>query len=58
MTAANCVRCGKPAGNHRASDLACPVGRKHRAVGYTEYSDHCRLTLPPSASPTPKGQDA
>lgn len=33
-----CKNCGKPRYNHRASDKACPVGRKHRSLGYTSYN--------------------
>lgn len=33
-----CRYCGKPPAEHRGKDSACPIGRKHRTLGYTGYS--------------------
>lgn len=53
-----CRRCGKPVGAHRASDLACPMGKKQRTVGYTLFMRTSRLKLsaPTDGAPeaTPK----
>ncbi len=32
-----CKNCGKTAMLHRAKDQACPLGSRHRALGYTSY---------------------
>lgn len=32
-----CAVCGKPRSNHRAHTFQCPLGRKHRVMGYTDY---------------------
>lgn len=37
---AKCVHCGKPTTDHLAANLACPVGTKHRTIGYTQYHSH------------------
>ena len=36
--AAKCAHCKKRRGEHQARTLACPVGTKHRTVGWTSYS--------------------
>lgn len=33
-----CQRCKKPRGAHKANSLSCPVGKKHRMLGYLEFS--------------------
>lgn len=33
-----CANCGKPRDQHNALTKACPIGRKHRTIGYTQYS--------------------
>jgi hypothetical protein len=32
-----CAHCGKTRGNHNAMTKACPLGQKHRTVGYTAF---------------------
>jgi hypothetical protein len=33
-----CVSCGKPKNEHQSKTTACPIGSKHRVLGYTQYS--------------------
>lgn len=33
-----CLKCKKPRGDHSANHLYCPVGRKDRTFGYTNFS--------------------
>lgn len=33
-----CARCGKPGHQHNSSTRACPIGRKHRTFGYSQFS--------------------
>lgn len=33
-----CQRCQKPRGAHKADRLSCPVGKKHRTLGYLDFS--------------------
>lgn len=40
---AKCKHCGKPAGHHRSTDKACPMGRKNRVHGYPYYSQDTRF---------------
>jgi len=34
-----CKNCGKSKGDHKAETLNCPIGRKHRVLGYTSFSE-------------------
>jgi DNA-directed RNA polymerase subunit RPC12/RpoP len=34
-----CIHCGKPESDHNASDRACPIGKKHRALGHMQYKN-------------------
>ena len=33
-----CQRCQKPRGAHKADRLNCPIGKKHRTLGYLDFS--------------------
>lgn len=33
-----CGHCNKSRGSHRTTDAACPVGMRHRTVGYTTFN--------------------
>lgn len=33
-----CVNCGKPEAHHNARGKYCPIGQRHRTMGYTQYS--------------------
>lgn len=32
-----CANCGKRKGVHRSKDLACPLGSRHKTIGYTQF---------------------
>lgn len=32
-----CKNCGKPGYLHNTVTKACPIGKRHRTVGYTQY---------------------
>ncbi len=32
-----CMHCGKVRGDHRAKTFQCPMGIRHRTLGYTTY---------------------
>jgi hypothetical protein len=32
-----CAHCGKPKGDHQARGYHCPIGFKHRTLGYNMY---------------------
>lgn len=34
-----CIHCKKWKEYHRATDGGCPLGRKHRVLGYMQYSE-------------------
>jgi hypothetical protein len=34
-----CKNCGKPRDHHKAGDQACPLGKRHRTMGYTAFSE-------------------
>ena len=36
-TTPKCFVCGRPRGDHKARTLNCPVGTKHRTMGYSFY---------------------
>jgi hypothetical protein len=41
-----CKNCGKNIDYHRAIDMACPMGRKHRILSYCQfYEDGQRFEL-------------
>ena len=34
-----CKNCGKPKDHHNATTKGCPIGKKHRTLGYTAFSE-------------------
>lgn len=34
-----CLHCGKPRSQHRAGARNCPVGTRHRTLGYTQFGN-------------------
>jgi hypothetical protein len=32
-----CANCGKARDQHHAKDAACPIGKRHRVYGYTQF---------------------
>lgn len=46
-----CAKCGKPAADHRAGTRECPVGQKHRTVGYTNYGPGVFEAKPARSAP-------
>jgi len=34
-----CKHCNLWKDQHNSSNLACPIGSKHRTLGYTQYSE-------------------
>lgn len=41
-----CENCGKKSGEHRASNQACPLGKKHRTLGYCQYYENGQVFEP------------
>ena len=40
-----CAICGKPKSSHNYYDRGCPIGVKHRTLGYTQFSKRDSFTL-------------
>lgn len=38
--APKCQFCGKPKGDHTGKTGRCPIGSKHRTLGYTQFHQH------------------
>ena len=32
-----CANCGKPRDQHNSKDSACPIGKRHKTYGYTQF---------------------
>jgi hypothetical protein len=39
-----CIYCGKIEGHHKAATYNCPMGTKHRSLGYTSYNKEHTFT--------------
>jgi hypothetical protein len=39
-----CAICGKPKSSHNYYDRGCPIGVKHRTLGYTQFSSKTKFT--------------
>lgn len=42
-----CELCKKISGDHNGITKACPIGRKHRNLGYTQYHNNDVFTPKP-----------
>jgi hypothetical protein len=40
-----CKKCGRDEGCHKSKTMHCPIGLRHRVVGYTSF--HCTDTFTP-----------
>lgn len=38
MAENKCVWCGRKKGEHRARTMNCPMGKKHRILGFTDFN--------------------
>ncbi len=47
-----CSHCGKWRSDHNAMTKACPIGSKHRTVGYTQY--HTTQVFSPNPKSKPR----
>lgn len=43
----NCKNCGKPENDHQSSTKDCPVGKKHRTLGYSQFSTQTKFEEKP-----------
>jgi len=48
-----CKHCGKLLADHNGKTRACPLGEKHRTIGYTQYSAKTVFEPKPPRKSTP-----
>lgn len=45
-----CRHCKKAQNNHSAADKSCPLGKKHKTLGYIQYSTKTKFEAQPEKS--------
>ena len=46
MTMPKCIKCKRNYQHHQAWDNNCPIGRKHRTLGFTQFHNDSFYTAP------------